>query len=271
MPDTRYTALVLAATRGGPRDPLAQAGGVSHKAFIDLAGTPMLRRVVEGVIDSGRVGHVIVSIEQDSMDEARQILNGLGGRLPITYTASKESIGASAAAVAEEYSDAMPMIITTADNGLHDGPIVKAFCDGLDNVSVDAALGLTDARYVLEKYPDGARAFHRFRDGAFSSCNLYAFLSPEAFKGAAVFNGGGQFGKKPKRLIGAFGLVAFLVYKSRLVKVRPFIRFLSRAIGVKTEPVFLPFAEGPIDIDRMSDWELAERILRERERAATSG
>jgi len=88
MADTRYTALVLAATRGGPRDPLAQAGGVSHKAFIDLAGTPMLRRVVEGVIDSGRVGHVIVSIEQDSMDEARQILNGLGGRLPITYTAS---------------------------------------------------------------------------------------------------------------------------------------------------------------------------------------
>ena len=47
MPDKRYTALVLAATRGGARDPLAQAGGVSHKAFIDLAGKPMLRRVVE--------------------------------------------------------------------------------------------------------------------------------------------------------------------------------------------------------------------------------
>ena len=111
-----------------------------------------------------------------------------------------------------------------------------------------------------------ARAFHRVRDGQFSSCHLYAFLTPKAFKGAAIFNGGGQFGKKPKRLIGAFGLVAFLVYKSRAVKVRPFIRFLSRAIGVRTEPVFLPFAEGPIDIDRMSDWKLAERIIRERER-----
>lgn len=265
MPDTRYTALVLAATRGGAHDPLAQAGGVSHKAFIELAGEPMLRRVVEGVIDSGRVGHVIVSIEQESMAEAKQILNGLGERVPITYTPSKESIGASAAAVTQEFADSVPMIVTTADNGLHDGPIVKAFCDGLDEVTVDGALGLTDARYVLEKYPEGSRAFHRFRDGAFSSCNLYAFLSPAGFKATAVFNGGGQFGKKPKRLIGAFGLVAFLVYKSRLVKVQPFIRFLSRAIGVKTEPVFLPFAEGPIDIDRMSDWQLAERIIRERE------
>ena len=103
------------------------------------------------------------------------------------------------------------------------------------------------------------------RDGQFSSCNLYAFLGPKAFRGAAIFNGGGQFGKKPKRLIGAFGLLAFLVYKSRLVRVRPFIRFLSRAIGVSTVPVFLPFAEGPIDIDRMSDWKLAERIIRERD------
>jgi hypothetical protein len=265
MADTRYTALVLAATRGGARDPLAQEGGVSRKAFIDLAGKPMLRRVVEGVIDSGRVGRVIVSIEQEAMEEAELVLAGLDARVPIAYTPSRESIGVSVAALEQSVPDALPMIITTGDNGLHTGEIVRSFCDQLDLVTADGALGLTDARYVLEKYPEGSRAFHRFRDGQFSSCNLYAFLSPKAFKGAAIFNGGGQFGKKPKRLIGAFGLAAFLVYKSRLVKVRPFIGFLSRAIGVSTVPVFLPFAEGPIDIDRMSDWQLAERIIRERE------
>ena len=265
MADTRYAALVLAATRGGARDPLAQAGHVSHKAFIDLAGKPMLRRVVAEVIDSGRVGRVIVSIEQDAMEEAKQVLAGLEGRVPIAYTPSRESIGVSVAAIEQAFPDALPMIITTGDNGLHTGAIVRSFCDQLDAVTADGALGLTDARCVLEKYPDGARAFHRFRDGQYSSCNLYAFLTPKAFKGAAIFNGGGQFGKKPKRLIGAFGLMAFLVYKSRLVKVRPFIRLLSRAIGLDIAPVFLPFAEGPIDIDRMSDWQLAERIIRERE------
>ena len=44
--------------------------------------------------------------------------------------------------------------------------MVRSFCDQLDEVKADGALGLTDARYVLDKYPDGARAFHRFRDGA---------------------------------------------------------------------------------------------------------
>jgi GTP:adenosylcobinamide-phosphate guanylyltransferase len=264
MSDTRYTALVLAATRGN-RDPLAVHGGVSHKAFIDLAGKPMLRRVVEAVIGSGRVGRVIVSIEQAAMDEARQVLAGLDTRVPIDWIASQSSIGTSVSAATEAFPEALPLIITTGDNGLHTGEIVKSFCDQLDTVTADGALGLTDARYVLEKYPDGARAFHRFRDGAFSSCNLYALLTPKAAKGAAVFNGGGQFGKKPKRLIGAFGLLAFLVYKSRLMTVRGFLRVLSRGIKVPTAPVFLPFAEGPIDIDRMNDWELAEGILRERE------
>src|SRR5690606_33840306 len=163
---------------------LAQKGGVSHKAFIDLAGEPMLRRVVEAVIDCGRVKRVIVSIEQEAMAEAKRILATLEERLPIEYTPSRGSIGGSVAASEPAYPDALPMIITTGDNGLHTGEIVKSFCDQLDEVDADGALGLTGARYVLDKYPDGARAFHRFRDGQFSSCNLYAFLRPEAFKGA---------------------------------------------------------------------------------------
>src|SRR5690606_20892126 len=231
MAEARYTALVLAATRGGARDPLAQKGGVSHKAFIDLAGKPMLQRVVAAVIDSGRVKRVIVSIEQEALADSQRTLARLASPPPVDHTPTHESIGVSVAAIEQAYPDALPMIITTGDNGLHTGEIVRSFCDQLDSVDADGALGLTDARFVLDKYPDGARAFHRFRDGQFSSCNLYAFLSPEAFKGAAIFKGGGQFGKKPKRLIGAFGLVAFLVYKSRLVNVQPFIRFLSRAIG----------------------------------------
>jgi CTP:molybdopterin cytidylyltransferase MocA len=265
MSDRRYTALVLAATRGN-RDPLALAGGVSHKAFIDLAGEPMLRRVVASVIESGRIGRLIVSIEPEAMDEAREVLAGLDGEVPVLYLASRENIGASVTAVGDAYPDLLPLVITTGDNGLHTGEIVRSFCDQLDEVTEDGALGLTNARYVMEKYPEGARAFHRFRDGAFSSCNLYAMLTPRALAGARVFDGGGQFGKKPKRLIGAFGLLAFVVYKSRLLKIRPFLGFLSRAIGVRTVPIELPFAEGPIDIDRMSDWQLAERVIRERER-----
>jgi len=264
MPEARYTALVLAASRGN-LDPLAKAGGVSHKCFIDIAGRPMLQRVAEAVIESPRVGRTIVAIEPESIEEARQILEPLPGADAIEFVASRDNISASVAAVAR--AELLPLVITTGDNALHTEEMVTFFCDALDGVAEDAALGLTPARYVLEKYPEGNRAFHRFRDGAFSSCNLYAILTPRGIAGAQVFRSGGQFGKKPKRLIGAFGLFAFLLYKSRLFTLRTVLKTLSRGIKVRTTPVLMPFAEGPIDVDRPVDWELANRIVATRESA----
>ena len=264
MGDRRYTALVLAASRGH-RDPLALAGGVSHKCFIDIAGEPMLRRVVSGVLDSGRVGRTIVVIEPESVEEAKAILAPLPGAEGIDYVGSRETIGASVSAVAT--ADMLPLVITTGDNALHTAEMVRFFCDALDGLDADGAIGLTPAQLVLDEYPEGNRAFHRFRDGAFSSCNIYGLLTPRALAGPRIFNSGGQFGKKPRRLIGAFGLFAFLLYKSRLFTLRTVLRALSRTVGLRTAPILMPFAEGPIDVDRMQDWELANRIVAARERA----
>ncbi|HEX8526577.1 NTP transferase domain-containing protein [Allosphingosinicella sp.] len=271
MTDARYTALVLAASRGN-LDPLAQAGGVSHKCFIDIAGEPMLRRVVRAVAESGRVGRIIVSIEEESIAEARQILAPITGSEDFTYVASRDNIATSVVAAATADPNSVPLVVTTGDNALHTAEMVRFFCDALAPAmaeGADGAIGLTPARFILEKYPEGNRAFHRFRDGQYSSCNIYALLTRRAIeKGPEVFRTGGQFGKRPKRLIGAFGLIAFLVYKSRRFRLATFLKFVSRAIGIRTVPVIMPFAEGPIDVDRMQDWELANRIVRERERAA---
>jgi CTP:molybdopterin cytidylyltransferase MocA len=264
MTATPYTALVLAASRGN-LDPLALAGGVSHKCFIDIAGQPMLRRVVGAVMASGRIGRTIVAIEPGSIEEAREILGPLPGAETIEYVASRENIGTSVAAVASEAM--LPLIVTTGDNALHTAGMVRHFCDALDGATEDAAIGLTPASYVLDKYPEGDRAFHRFRDGAFSSCNLYALLTPRALEAPRIFDSGGQFGKKPRRLIGAFGLFAFLLYKSRLFRLRTVLDALSRTIGVRTAPILMPFAEGPIDVDRQVDWDLANRIVAAREAA----
>ena len=262
MSENLLTGLVLAASRGH-QDPLAKAGGVSHKCFIDIAGVPMLRRVVESLIRADRFRRILVAIEADSIDEARGLLAGLPGAEAIKFIPSGANIGATVSAIAT--TDRLPLVITTGDNPLHTPEMVRYFCDALDLERDDGALGLTPARYVLEKYPEGNRAFHRFRDGGYSSCNIYALITPRSLKGPKIFIGGGQFGKKPKRLIGAFGLTAFLIYKSRLMTINGFLRLLSRLLGFRTAPVLMPFAEGPIDVDRMQDWELANRIIAARE------
>src|SRR3712207_1892598 len=118
MTNARYTALVLAASRGN-LDPLAQAGGVSHKCFIDIAGEPMLRRVVRAVAESGRFARIIVAIEDEAIEEAREILAPVAGSPDFLFVASKDNIATSVTAVAEAHPDAVPLVVTTGDNALH--------------------------------------------------------------------------------------------------------------------------------------------------------
>ena len=128
----------------------------------------MLRRVVAAVMASGRVGRTIVAIEPDSIDEAQGDPRPAPRRRGDRICPSRENIGASVAAVAERGAAAARSSppATTRSTPPRWSPI---FCDALDGVDEDGALGLTPADYVLDKYPEGNRAFHRFRDGAFFS------------------------------------------------------------------------------------------------------
>lgn len=46
------------------------------KAFVSLAGRSMLERAVDGLLDSGDVGRVVVAIPADRVDEAAMLLAG---------------------------------------------------------------------------------------------------------------------------------------------------------------------------------------------------
>lgn len=269
MSRKQYTALVLAGSRQGDNDPLAIAGNVSHKCFIDIHGEPMLSRVVRSVLESGKVHHVVVSIDEDQIAEAEALLRPLRGSVRVTVLSSRGSIGGSVMAATEQIPDVLPLMITTGDNALHTPEMVRYFCESLDSCEGDAALGLTDAEVLLKSYPDGQRSFHHFRDGRYSSCNLYALLNERALAAPKTFDSGGQFAKKPWRFIFSFGLPAFLIYKSRRATFEGFLKYLSRALKVDTRPIYMPFPEGPIDVDRIEDWEKASSIIAKREAIAS--
>ncbi|WP_373490795.1 NTP transferase domain-containing protein [Parasphingorhabdus sp.] len=270
-PQSLYSALVVAGSRKGAEDLLAKEGGVSHKCFINIAGEPMLLIVVRALLESGRIGHVVVSVDEAARGKTEALLAPLGGH--ITVVEAQSTLGSSVLGAIDEIPDLLPLVITTGDNALHTPEMVRYFCDELDQSECDAALGLTLAEILLKKFPEGNRAFHRFRDIQVSGCNIYALLNRESVECARVFDSGGQFAKKPWRFFASFGLAAFLVYKSRMATFTQFLSLLSRGVHAKVQPIFMPFPEGPIDVDRLSDWHLAERIILERRHSAsgTSG
>jgi GTP:adenosylcobinamide-phosphate guanylyltransferase len=261
----KYTALVLAASRRGADDPVARIQNLTHKCLVKLNGTVMVERVIDALRKTPEVGRIFVSIESPEILRSAPSLAAWMDKGEITPLTSEGSLAESIAKAAGEIPNPYPLIITTADNALHLPEMLSYFCKEVEKTEADVLVAMTPAQLILDKYPGGQRAFHRLKDGAYSSCNLYCIKTARGVSSASAFATGGQFGKKPERIINAFGLWAFLLYKLRLVSIAGVMRQISRALKLDVKVSLIPWAEAPIDVDNAKDYELVTRILAARE------
>jgi CTP:molybdopterin cytidylyltransferase MocA len=255
----RWNVLILAAGRG-PHDPMAKAFGVTHKCLIEIAGRPMLERVVETLTASPDVASISISIERrELLDEAL----GPGSR-DVRFIASAESAARSALAAVPE--DALfPWLITTGDHPLLTPEMLEYFLAEAAKPGVDLCAGLAREETIVARFPEARRTYLRFGADRVSGCNLFALNSPAARKALAFWHDLEKVRKKPWRLIGAFGPMALLRFLSGTLTLDSAFALASRRLDLVARPVLMPFAEAAVDVDKPDDKQLAEKILRERQ------
>ncbi len=260
----KATALILAASRKGPDDAVAQLQNLSHKCLIDLDGTVMLERVVNSLVAARDIDRIYVSIEEEATLRAVPALAAMLDAGTLFFVPSSDNLFTSVSNAVEAIDSPYPLVITTGDNALHTPEMIDHFTGELFAARPDVAVAMTPAQVILDAYPDGKRAFHMLKDGGWSSCNLYALMSDKALKTAKVFEGGGQFGKKPERLLKAFGLTFVILYKFKLATIDGLAKRLSRRWGLTLNVVRMPFADAPIDVDNPGDYARTLGILKRR-------
>lgn len=265
MSDVKFTALVLAASRRGAQDPVAQIQNLSHKCLVMLNGVPMVQRVIEGLRGAQKISRIYVSIEDPNILRSVPALAAMLDKGEIMTVKSEGNLAQSVYNAVAEIASPFPLIVSAGDNALHTPEMIDHFCGEIEKSDSDVFVGMTRAQLILDKYPGGQRAFHRLKDEAYSSCNLYCLKNEKGVKAAEAFATGGQFGKKPERIINAFGIWAFILYKLRLVTLDGVMRQISRAMKVNVRASLIPWAEGPIDVDNAKDYALVTKILEERE------
>lgn len=262
--DEKVTVLVLAASRAGPEDAVAALQGVSHKCLVEIDGEVMLQRVIREIADSTHAGTIHISIEDEGLLRQVPYISDLMDQGRVHFIQSGDNLFASIIGAAEAIEDPYPLVISTGDNALHTSEIFDHFCRAVLTEKMDAAVGMTPAQTILDAYPDGKRAFHELKDGGWSSCNLYATTSDRAVQAGRVFRTGGQFGKRPSRIMKAFGLPFMLMYKFRLASLEGLARYLSKRWKIDLQVVPMPFADAPIDVDNPGDFTRTEEILKAR-------
>jgi GTP:adenosylcobinamide-phosphate guanylyltransferase len=258
----RYTALVLAGSRGGA-DPVAQAAGVPHKALAPVGGTPMLQRVLDALAQSPSIARIVLQTNEPAIVAGLPRLQQAVAAGQVTVLPTQASPAQSASAAMATLANDLPILVTTADHALLTPDMIEHFCRHAP-AQADIAVGLAAGSTVLARYPGALRTFYKLGGERYSGCNLFALLTPRARQAIDYWVALEQHRKAPWRLIAAIGMRPLLLYMTGRLDLARAMAELSRIIGVKGEAVLMPQPEAPIDVDKPEDLVLAEKILASR-------
>jgi GTP:adenosylcobinamide-phosphate guanylyltransferase len=253
--------LILAGRRAGVGDPLAVAHGVADKCLVPVAGRPMIAHVLDSAAASG-AGQIFVSTHHLSLlaDLDDPVVKLLGKRLIVVP--ATDNLADSVLAVAGVAR--FPLLITTADNCLLTPETIAEIGAEAARLDVEAGVALARREDVLAVHPEGQRRFYEFSDVAVSNCNAYWIGHPGALKATEAFRGGGQFVKKPLRVMQAFGLINLLRFRFGLGPIHHIFARISRHLNVEVAPLLISNGATAIDVDNERSLRVTEALMARR-------
>ena len=248
-----WTAIVLAGSRPGV-DPFAQAHGTDLKALIPVVATPMVARPVRALLDSAQIGQVRVLTQQ---------VGRIAAVLPkderLSVEPSRTTIAATLCAILADHATQFPLLVTTADHALLDPAMVADFCARAEGA--DLAIGLVERRALLARLPATQRTWLKFRGGAYSGANLFAFGGPKAASAVELWRSVEQDRKKGWRMIAALGPAVLLGAFLRLRTLDQTLASIGRRLGLAIHKVELGNPLAAVDVDKEADHALVTAIL----------
>jgi CTP:molybdopterin cytidylyltransferase MocA len=153
------------------------------------------------------------------------------------------------------------VLVTTADHALLSPEMVDHFCSQARATDCDIVVGLARHEMVAGAYPQTKRTVTRLQDGAYCTCNLFAFLTTRARAAADFWRRVETHRKKTLRVIGVLGWMTVLRYLFGRLSLDEALGRISRRLNIKAGVVMLPFPEAAVDVDTVSDWRLVESIV----------
>ncbi len=241
---------------------LAEHFGLRWKALVPVCGEPMITRVVRTLQSSPAIGKIIVLTQ--NVAALRSAVDSGGDAI---LAESSGSISLSIKQQVEQLGFSSPVLVTTADHPLLTKDMIDEF---LHNASGDLAVGMVERRTMMAKFPDAKRTWLRFSDGAWSGANLFALMSAKSLLAFDLWAEAEQDRKKAWKLFLHFGFRLAFRALTRTIGLHEALDRAGIRLGLVAKLVPMSDPVAAIDIDKVSDYILAEKILEQRDEIANS-
>lgn len=247
----KYTALILAGNRDGQEDSVAKAANVSCKALAEIAGVPMIERVITALKSSGEIENIIVSIPENIRFENPSIER---------ISTEKSPVRSLLKAIQTLKND-QPIIITTADHALLSAHMIKSFINKYESNRFDTAVAMLPLQILKAKYPETKRTALKLKDGSFKSCNLFIFKNKTAAHNILSFWRALEDQRKtPWKMVRHLGPLTLLQYLTGQLTLQSALSHLGKITKTTPQAVMLDIPEAAIDVDMPTDLEFVRAI-----------
>jgi hypothetical protein len=142
---------------------------------------------------------------------------------------------------------------------LLDPAMIADFC--AKATGADLAIGLVERASLMARLPSTKRTWLKFRGGAYSGANMFAFGSQKAAKVVELWRTVEQDRKKGWRMIGVLGPTALIGAMFRLRTLDQSLAAIGRKLGLSIRRVELENPLAAVDVDKPADHQLVTAII----------
>lgn len=256
----KLQAVILTGARDS-NNPLLAGTNLQTKVLLPVGGKPMVVHVLENVAASAYRPKMYLSTDQ--LNDARLVTN-----VPYTTVPSGNSAVQSLLRGLESVPGDGWVLFVSGDHPLLTPEMVNYFVDDVITRDLTMGVAVVNRDVVNQAYPQSKRTYFHAKGGSYSGANMQLINKRKFMGNAAILETIDRNRKKPWKSVTVLDPWSLIQVLTRQLTMYEVAERASRAIGCETSVVEMPFAECCMDVDKLSDKEIAEQILAARAQAA---
>lgn len=243
---------ILAAERSGP-SPFQEAEGVSLKTLVDIAGEPMLARVITTVSTVAPSAPVLCGPALEQRVRAPWLEAALV-EARVRWLPPEPSPARSAEALwSQAEAEGCALLLTTGDHPLLTPETLRAFWEAAEQGDQDVAVGLASYAAVQAAFPHSRRTAQRFSDGAYCGTNLFYFRGARAGGVLTFWREVEALRKRPDKMLRTLGFGLAARYLAGRLSLTSALEALSERTGAHCRAIPVNDPDAAVDVDSLED------------------
>lgn len=261
-----YRAIILAGERSESQqqNELLKYANAEAKSLIKIKDRPMIVYILNALMQSNLIEHIYVignPLLLEKSSELQELLRLNKIEFKPQKTSPVESI-LSIFEEVEEVKDNSKIFITTSDNVLIKKEWIDYFLKMASESEKDILIGVNNYKNVKAKYPESKRTVLKLNDISLCFCNLFAIMNSNCKEVIVLWKKVERVRKNPFKmammLMPLYGLILFAL---GLLTSDNALNIMSKKLKINIGLIIMPFPEACIDVDKIEDLILVNKIL----------